>query len=929
MKRFGRKDNEIDQLRKMNLESQEEYKNSDVYDMSSDNKSELKESLKGKLPNKTKSASIIWVLIVLLLPPPFGFLLLKLCNRKLKFYHYLLIFNILGILFVFFINSMVFTPLQMQISAYNNMRRLRVIKPKTDIDYGFETNPDGTVTFTPSPSSSNPTYNGGLEIDYDKLDELEKQQPGSRKRAQRYQLYSQLANMFDSDPLLLYGVTFVESSCELNLTDIYQEYVSTGESSTKHSIGPYQVSSSPKHLAHAFESQYSTRVGSPKDNSVMSIQQGMNFSDALKRQANFPSNKLPSNHTIIDIKNGYSLTGREAELANNIKEPSSSTGAFFNRRLQTGDTTYNNSYGTTYHLRPNPFYFPDGSYSQIFDIYWITKQLDEAVNEMKNTGTGKLSIGNNSDGDWTLKWDKESIDRYLNSTNAQRMEIAFMYYCDWYLGTLAVHSKGSSAVTARKKLGEFGIKIQKKYDSICLKQPMNSNEVWLRVDGRVGHGAVTNKGGSLVYEMGYWDIYESIGGGGGGSKNWEAFTYAVRGMNGGYKVMLEDKVIFDKVRATNSNSNGSGGSTQKAKIIELQWSEAHTMFPRYDNGGPTLMTLIDVRTGKTFKVYRTVGTNHADVEPATLEDAKIIKSTRGGQWTWERRPTLVVGEGNKMYACSLAGYPHGGRDDLPFSPSNLDFIKNNGTDGVLDLHFRGSKTHAEGDIPEKVDQEHQKAIDEALKSSQNSLNNEDGPLIGNGEIYPPMLKYTSITQGFHSGHKGVDVQYLPFVDNMNSVQSNGYTFTSSVKPTTKLYAVMDGTVERVKCHYPAKTGNPLPNDPEQSDFSKGPINHKLPAHGEGGKTIVPDAYEYAEGDCVYIRGVDGNLYLYMHMFCGSVQVKEGQKVHKGQCIGYQGNSGRCQSSGGTGAHLHFQVNIPGNINPKWIVELGTKVSPGK
>lgn len=60
------------------------------------------------------------------------------------------------------------------------------------------------------------------------------------------------------------------------------------------------------------------------------------------------------------------------------------------------------------------------------------------------------------------------------------------------------------------------------------------------------------------------------------------------------------------------------------------------------------------------------------------------------------------------------------------------------------------------------------------------------------------------------------------------------------------------------------------------------------------------------GNCVYIRHADGTLTKYLHFKYGSVPewVKDNAEVHKGDVIGYMGNTGYS-----FGAHLHFQVEI--------------------
>lgn len=65
------------------------------------------------------------------------------------------------------------------------------------------------------------------------------------------------------------------------------------------------------------------------------------------------------------------------------------------------------------------------------------------------------------------------------------------------------------------------------------------------------------------------------------------------------------------------------------------------------------------------------------------------------------------------------------------------------------------------------------------------------------------------------------------------------------------------------------------------------------------------------GNCLKIKHKNSYYTLYAHMEKGSVKLRIGQKVKKGQVIGYMGNSGNAY-----GNHLHFEV-WKGNkrINP--------------
>lgn len=90
------------------------------------------------------------------------------------------------------------------------------------------------------------------------------------------------------------------------------------------------------------------------------------------------------------------------------------------------------------------------------------------------------------------------------------------------------------------------------------------------------------------------------------------------------------------------------------------------------------------------------------------------------------------------------------------------------------------------------------------------------------------------------------------------------------------------------------------------------------AHSEG--TVVEYRTNYATtdksgnsyGNYVKIKHDGGYYTLYAHMQYKSVAVKTGDKVKKGQIIGYMGNTGHSN-----GAHLHFEVWNGGNrIDPK-------------
>lgn len=72
--------------------------------------------------------------------------------------------------------------------------------------------------------------------------------------------------------------------------------------------------------------------------------------------------------------------------------------------------------------------------------------------------------------------------------------------------------------------------------------------------------------------------------------------------------------------------------------------------------------------------------------------------------------------------------------------------------------------------------------------------------------------------------------------------------------------------------------------------------------------VITAGYESDTGYWVRIRHANGIITRYMHMKKGSIKVKVGNEVKKGQKIGYMGSSGNS-----TARHLHFDLSFPGNV----------------
>ena len=137
-------------------------------------------------------------------------------------------------------------------------------------------------------------------------------------------------------------------------------------------------------------------------------------------------------------------------------------------------------------------------------------------------------------------------------------------------------------------------------------------------------------------------------------------------------------------------------STSDTKGEYLDWfKEVQYIFEKGD-----IATVTDLETGKSFKVKRLYGRNHADSEPLTAEDTKIIKSLYGS-WSWDRRAIILTIEHKgveRKIAASMNGMPHGGKS-----------IKGNNFNGHFCIHFKNSRTHSGS----RLDASHQKAVKRA------------------------------------------------------------------------------------------------------------------------------------------------------------------------------------------------------------------------
>ncbi|MBQ9942664.1 MAG: peptidoglycan-binding protein [Christensenellaceae bacterium] len=115
------------------------------------------------------------------------------------------------------------------------------------------------------------------------------------------------------------------------------------------------------------------------------------------------------------------------------------------------------------------------------------------------------------------------------------------------------------------------------------------------------------------------------------------------------------------------------------------WEDIDKLFPVGDT-----VTVTDFNTLRTYRVTRTGGKNHADVQTVNAEAQSEFMKCFGGDYTWEKRAVLVEINGKK-YAASIFGMPNAN-----------DKLKNGHMSGSVCLYFSGSTS----DIGGIADAEH-------------------------------------------------------------------------------------------------------------------------------------------------------------------------------------------------------------------------------
>jgi hypothetical protein len=157
------------------------------------------------------------------------------------------------------------------------------------------------------------------------------------------------------------------------------------------------------------------------------------------------------------------------------------------------------------------------------------------------------------------------------------------------------------------------------------------------------------------------------------------------------------------------------------KIQPIPWPVVNELWQK----GETAW-LIHVESGQAFRVRRLFGSCHADVEPLTFRDTRVMSKVYGGKWSW-RRQAVIVKLGHLYIAGSINGMPHG-----------RESISDNGFPGHFCLHFLGSRIHRS----RRIDPEHQEMVRRVTGLRLRGIKKREKPQ--NVEVKPVLVEFGEV-----------------------------------------------------------------------------------------------------------------------------------------------------------------------------------------
>lgn len=175
-------------------------------------------------------------------------------------------------------------------------------------------------------------------------------------------------------------------------------------------------------------------------------------------------------------------------------------------------------------------------------------------------------------------------------------------------------------------------------------------------------------------------------------------------------------------KVSEQSGSGSGNATYKSVIYNVDWFANKTKMNAAGIDKGKTATMIDIATGRSMKIKVQSTGNHADVEPLTASDTKVLCSLYGVNNSseletlnkWQRRAVVVEAANGDQFVGSIYAIPHG-----------ANTVSGNNFDGQFCIHFKGSTIHSGDGGSVSAADNHQAKIAEGVRALE-ALKNADG-----------------------------------------------------------------------------------------------------------------------------------------------------------------------------------------------------------
>lgn len=175
-------------------------------------------------------------------------------------------------------------------------------------------------------------------------------------------------------------------------------------------------------------------------------------------------------------------------------------------------------------------------------------------------------------------------------------------------------------------------------------------------------------------------------------------------------------------KVSEQSGSGSGNATYKSVIYNVNWFDNLSKIKAAGIEKGKTATMIDIATGRSMKIKVQSTGNHADVEPLTASDTKVLCSLYGVNNSseletlnkWQRRAVVVEAANGDQFVGSIYAIPHG-----------ANTVSGNNFDGQFCIHFKGSTIHSGDGGSVSAADNHQAKIAEGVRALE-ALKNSDG-----------------------------------------------------------------------------------------------------------------------------------------------------------------------------------------------------------